>query len=270
MCVDYRRLNSVSQVNAYPMPHINDLIDGLGQARFILTLDLTREYWQVPVAEEDRHKTAFMTPMGLFQFQVMPFSLSGTPASFQRMIDRLMNSLQDYSAAYLDDLVVFSSIWEDHLKQVHEILQRVRQAGLTAKPSKYQFGMKTCTYLGHIMGNGVVKPETSKIGAVESFAIPQTKRQVRAFLGPTGYYRKFIPNYAELAARLTDLTKKNAPNSVNWTQSCQTAFEQLKQLLCSSPVLSSPDFTRWFILQTDTSDIERAHFKYAFFILNKE
>ena len=251
MCVDYRRLNSVSQVDAYPMPRIDDLIDGLGQARFISTLDLTKGYWQMPVAEEDRHKTAFTTPIGLFQFRVMPFGLSGAPASFQRMID----GLQDYSAAYLDDLVVFSSTWEDHLRQVREILQCLRQAGLTAKPGKCQFGMETCTYLGHIVGNGVVKPETSKIGAVESFAVPQTKRQVRAFLGLTGYYRKFIPNYAETAAPLTDLTKKNAPNSVNWTQSCQTAFEQLKRLLCSTPVLSSPDFTRRFILQTDASDI---------------
>ena len=243
MCVDYRRLNSVSQVDAYPMPRIDDLIDGLGQARFISTLDLTKGYWQMPVAEEDRHKTAFTTPIGLFQFRVMPFGLSGAPASFQWMIDRLVDGLQDYSAAYLDDLVVFSSTWEDHLRQVREILQCLRQAGLTAKPGKWQFGMETCTYLGHIVGNGVVKPETSKIGAVESFAVPQTKRQVRAFLGLTGYYRKFIPNYAETAAPLTDLTKKNAPNSVNWTKSCQTAFEQLKRLLCSTPVLSSPDFT---------------------------
>ena len=171
------------------------------------------------------------------------------------MIDRLVDGLRDHLAAYLDDLVVFSSTWEDHLRQVREILQRLRQAGLTAKPGKCQFGMETCTYLGHIVGNGVVKPETSKIGAVESFAVPQTKRQVRAFLGLTGYYRKFIPNYAETAAPLTDLTKKNAPNSVNWTQSCQTAFEQLKRLLCSTPILSSPDFTRRFILQTDASDI---------------
>ena len=243
MCVDYRRLNSVSQVDAYPMPRIDDLIDGLGQARCISMLDLTKGYWQMPVAEEDRHKTAFTTPIGLFQFRVMPFGLSGAPASFQWMIDRLVDGLQDYSAAYLDDLVVFSSTWEDHLRQVREILQCLRQAGLTAKPGKCQFGMETCTYLGHIVGNGVVKPETSKIGAVESFAVPQTKRQVRAFLGLTGYYRKFIPNYAETAAPLTDLTKKNAPNSVNWTKSCQSAFEQLKRLLCSTPVLSSPDFT---------------------------
>ena len=255
MCVDYRRLNSVSQMDAYPMPRINDLIDGLGQAKFINTLDLTKGYWQMPVAEEDRHKTAFVTPKGLFQFRVMPFGLSGAPASFQRMIDRLIDGLQDFAAAYLDDLVVFSSTWEDHMQQLREVLQRLRKAGLTAKPSKCQFGMQTCTYLGHIVGNGVVQPEVTKLAAVENFAVPESKKQVRAFLGLTGYYRKFIPNYAEVAAPLTDLTKKNAPNAVVWTEQCDRAFQKLKKLLCSVPVLNSPDFTKQFILQTDASDV---------------
>ena len=210
---------------------------------------------KVPVAAEDQHKTAFTTPMGLFQFRVMPFGLSGAPASFQRMADQLVDGIQNYAAAYLDDLVVFSSTWEDHLKQLQEILSRLRQAGLTAKPSKCQFGMRTCTYLGHVVGNGLIKPEVSKIQAVQSFAVPQSKRQVRAFLGLTGYYRRFIPGYAEIAAPLTDLTKKCAPNSVKWTNSCDTAFVTLKKLLCSPPVLRSPDFTKPFVLQTDASDI---------------
>ena len=121
------------------------------------------------------------------------------PASFQRMTDRLVDGIQDSVTAYLDDLVIFSYTWEDHLTQLQEIFSRLRQAGLTAKPAKCQFGMRTCTYLGHIVGNGVVKPEASKISAVESFTVPQTKRQVQAFLGLTGYYRKFIPGYAEIA-----------------------------------------------------------------------
>ena len=255
MCVDYRRLNAVSHMDAYPMPRIDDLIDKLGPAKFISTIDLTKGYWQVPVAAEDQHKTAFTTPMGLFQFRVMPFGLSGAPASFQRMADQLVDGIQNYAAAYLDDLVVFSSTWEDHLKQLQEILSRLRQAGLTAKPSKCQFGMRTCTYLGHVVGNGLIKPEVSKIQAVQSFAVPQSKRQVRAFLGLTGYYRRFIPGYAEIAAPLTDLTKKCAPNSVKWTNSCDTTFVTLKKLLCSPPVLRSPDFTKPFVLQTDASDI---------------
>ena len=114
--------------------------------------------------------------------------------------------------------------------------------------------MSTCSYLGHVVGNGEVRPEESKCRAVETFPLPVTKKQVRAFLGLTGYYRKFIPDYATVAAPLTDLTRKNAPNQVNWSESCDVAFRKLKKSLCSCPVIKSPDFDRPFILQTDASD----------------
>lgn len=122
------------------------------------------------------------------------------------------------------------------------------------RPSKCQFGMSHCVYLGHVVGNGIVCPEPSKIESVKSFPIPQTKKQVRAFLGLTGYYRKFIPNYAEIALPLMDLTRKNAPNKIEWSAELNKSFELLKAELCSAPVLVSPDFSRPFILQTDASD----------------
>ena len=134
------------------------------------------------------------------------------------------------------------------------VLQRIQEAGLTAKPQKCQFGMDQCLYLGHIVGNGVVRPERSKLQGVESFPTPCTKTQVQCFLGLTGYYRKFIPNYADIAAPLTDLTKKSAPSKVEWSQECGRAFRQLKPRLCSNPVLQSPDLEKEFILQTDASD----------------
>ena len=254
LCVDYRRLNSASVTDAYPMPRIDDMIDQLGKASFITTLDLTRGYWQVPVAEDDRHKTAFITPFGLYQFTKMPFGLQGAPATFQRMMDRLIQGLQGFASAYLDDLVIYSDSWEDHLQHLREVLQRLKDAGLTAKPKKCQFAMKQCSYLGHIVGNGVVQPELDKVEAVRSFTIPQTKTNVRAFLGLTGYYRRFIPGYATIALPLTDLTKKTAPNQVRLDSECDEAFMKLRELLCSSPILQSPDFSRPFILQTDASD----------------
>ena len=254
MCVDYRRLNSVSREDAYPMPRIDDLIDRLGKVKFITTLDLTRGYWQMPVAGEDQHKTAFVTPFGLFQFKVMPFGLNGAPASFQRLMDRVVDGLQDFAAAYLDDLIIYSTTWEDHLGHFRAILQKLREAGLTAKPVKCQFGMEHCVYLGHIVGGGIVRPEASKVETVKQFAVPETKKQVRAFLGLTGYYRKFIPNYATVAASLTDLTRRSAPNNVGWDDDCDRAFKKLKELLCTSPVLRNPDFTQPFVLQTDASD----------------
>ena len=134
------------------MPSIDDLIDKLGEARFISTLDLTRGYWQVPVAEEARYKTAFATPFGLYEFRVMPFRLQGAPATFQRLMDKIVKGCEKFAAAYLDDLIIFSTSWSDHVSHDRTILQKLLGAGLTAKPNKCQFAMAECTYLGHIVG----------------------------------------------------------------------------------------------------------------------
>ena len=253
-CVDYRRLNSVSESDAYPMPRIDELIDHLGQAKYITTLDLTRGYWQVPLAGSAKAKTAFATPFGLFQFNVMPFGLQGAPATFQRLMDRVTRGMEEFAAAYLDDLVIHCDTWEEHLSHVRLVLQCLREAGLTVKARKCQFGMEQCLYLGHIVGNGMVRPEMSKVEAISAFATPRTKKEVRVFLGLTGYYRKFIPDFATIAAPLTDLTRKTAPNLVNWSQECEEAFVELKARMCSSPVLRSPDFAKPFIVQTDASE----------------
>ena len=254
ICVDYRQLNSVTSIDAYPMPRIDELIDKLGKAKFITTLDLARGYWQVPMSEDDRAKTAFTTPRGLYQFKVMPFGLCGAPATFQRMMDSVIRGLESHVAVYLDDVVVFSETWENHLSHIRGVLQRLRKYNLTAKPKKCQFGMHECIYLGHIVGNGQVKPDPNKLAAVKDYPIPKTKKEVRCYLGLTGYYRKFIANFAKLAMPLSDLTKKSLPDKVNWSTECEVAFNSLKKALCESPVLQSPDFNKQFVLQTDASD----------------
>ena len=214
----------MSRVDAYPMPRMYELIDNLGQARFVMTLALTRGYWQVPMAEESRAKTAFTTGFGLYQFRVMPFGLQGAPAMFQRMMDRLLMGLGGYAAAYLDDLVIFSQSWTDHLEHLRSILLRLRKVGLTVK-------MKECMYLGHVVGNGTVKPDHGKLEAVQDCPTPKTKSQFRAFLGLTGYYWRFIPDYLSIAAPLTDLTRKFALTKVVWTEACATAFHKLQERL---------------------------------------
>ena len=235
------------------MPRVDDLLDQVGQARFISTLDLTKGYWQVPMEKSARSKTAFRTPFGLYQFRRMPFGLQGAPSTFQRMMDSLLVGTQDYAAAYLDDLIVFSHSWQEHLSHLRRILQKLREAGLTVKQKKCQLAMSHCSYLGHVVGEGLVRPELSKVDAVKQFQVPTTKSAVRTFLGLTGYYRKFIPGYAELAAPLTDLTRKNAPSIVRWTERCDDAFNRLKECLCSEPILRCPDFSLPFVLQTDAS-----------------
>eukprot|EP00731_Ephydatia_muelleri_P003135 Em0001g3135a len=253
-CVDYRRLNAVSAADCYPMPRVDELIDRLGTAKYISTLDLSRGYWQVPMSAESRKKTSFVTPFGQFEFNVMPFGLHGAPSTFQRMMDQVLQGLETWSAAYIDDVVVQGATWSEHNTALAAVLKRLQEAGLTAKPSKCHFGMDECTYLGHIVGNGHVRPEKGKVAAVEAFPVPKTKKDVRAFLGLTGYYRKFIPEYATIAAPLTELTKKEQPNCLAWSSGCAEAFEALKRHLCTSPVLKCPNFGRPFVLQTDASD----------------
>ena len=254
LCVDYRRLNSVTAVDAYPMPRADELIDQLGKAKYITTLDLARGYWQVPMSDQDKGKTAFTTPKGLYQFNVMPFGLSGASATFQRMMDGLLRGLESFTSAYIDDIIIFSETWEDHIKHVREVLERLRKGKLKAKMKKCRFGMRECHFLGHVVGNGNLRPEPEKIRAVEQFPKPTTKKQIRGFLGLTGYYRKFIGDYARIALPLTDLTKKSLPDKVKWSEECERAFNTLKEVLCKSPILRNPDFTKTFFLQTDASD----------------
>ena len=253
-CIDFRRLNSISEADAYPMPRIDNLIDCLGQAKYISTLDLTRGYWQVPLSENARAKTAFATQSGLYQFTVMPFGLKGAPATFQRLMDTVLQGLDNFAAAYLDDVIIHSNSWSDHLSHLQQVFDRIRKAKLTVKQRKCQFAMERCNYLGHIVGSGQVQPDPSKLEAVKTFTIPKSKKEVRVFLGLTGYYRKFINNYSSLAAPLSDLTRKDIPNKIPWSDSCDRAFNTLKQILCSNPVLKTPDFSKPFILQTDASN----------------
>ena len=254
ICVDYRRLNAITRVDSYPMPRIDELIERLGKARFVTTIDLTKGYWQVPVAVEDRPKTAFATPFGLWQFITMPFGLQGAPSTFQRMMDHLLSGMEDYAAAYFDDVVVFSLDWSQHLQHLRAVLTRLRGARLTIKATKCQFAMYECVYLGHIVGGGAVRPESSKVEAIQRFPIPTNKKEIRQFLGLAGYYRRFIEGFASVALPLTDMTRKFAPVKIKWTEEGLEAFKSLKEKISTYPVLMCPDFTRPFLLQTDASD----------------
>ncbi len=158
----------------------------------------------------------------------MPFGLSGAPATFQRLMDQTIRGL-NFTNAYLDDLVIYSNSWSEHLQHLRKVFDRLKDAGLTIKLRKCQFAMKECTYLGHTIGEGVTKPEKSKTESILNYPVPSTKKTVRTYLGITGYYRRFIPNYSTTTKPLTDLTKKSLPERVNWTNDCQQAFEKLKE-----------------------------------------
>lgn len=253
LCVDYKKLNRISVSDPYPMPRIEDMIDDLSSAKYISTIDLTKGYWQVPVEPDSRAKTSFILPFGKFEYLTMPFGLAGAPAVFQRLMDSLLSDLSGHVAAYMDDIVIFSTTWQDHLHYLELTIKRLSDAGLTLKLPKCQFAMESCLFLGHEVGNSVIKPLTAKIDAVANYKKPVTKKDVLAFLGLTGYYRRFIPMYASIAAPLSDATRKEHPNKVLWTEAANEAFSTLKQALSQEPVLQAPRIGETFCIQTDAS-----------------
>uniref|UniRef100_A0A8C1LM62 Gypsy retrotransposon integrase-like protein 1 n=1 Tax=Cyprinus carpio TaxID=7962 RepID=A0A8C1LM62_CYPCA len=253
-CVDYRKVNAVSKFDAYPMPRVDELLDRLGTARFYSTLDLTKGYWQIPLSPMTKEKTAFTTPFGLHQFVTLPFGLFGAPATFQRLMDKILRPHAAYAAAYLDDIIIYSGDWQRHMQHLRAVLKTLRRAGLTANPRKCAIGRVEVRYLGFHLGHGQVRPQIDKTAAVATCPRPKTKKEVRQFLGLAGYYRRFVPNFSDTASSLTDLTKKEAPDRVQWTEQCQQAFTQIKAALCGGPLLNAPNFSLPFILQTDASD----------------
>ncbi|CAM4642153.1 unnamed protein product [Lepidochelys kempii] len=253
-CVDYRKLNAVTRPDNYPMPRTDELLEKLGRAQFISTLDLTKGYWQVPLDESAKERSAFITHLGLYEFNVLPFGLRNAPTTFQRLVDGLLAGLGEYAVAYLDDVAIFSDSWADHLEHLQKGLERIREAGLTVKAKKCQIGLNRVTYLGHQGGQGTISPLQAKVDAIQKWPVPKSKKQVQSFLGLAGYYRRFVPHYSQIAAPLTDLTKKKQPNAVQWTGKCQKAFNKLKATLMSDPVLRAPDFDKPFLVTTDASE----------------
>ncbi|CAM4693719.1 unnamed protein product [Lepidochelys olivacea] len=253
-CMDYHKLNAVTCPDNYPMPRTDERLKKLGRAQFISTLDLTKGYWQVPLDESAKERSAFTTHVRLYEFNVLPFGLQNAPAIFQRLVDGLLVGLGEYAVAYLDDVAIFLDSWAEHLEHLQKVFEQIRETGLTVKVKKGQIGLNRVTYLGHQVGQGTINPLHAKVDAIQKRSVPKSKKQVQSFLGLAGYYRQFVTQYSQIAAPLTDLTKKKQPNAVQWTEKRQKAFNQLKATLLSDPVLRAPDFDKPFLVTTDASE----------------
>ena len=250
-CVDYRRLNAVTTKDVFPLPRIDDLLDKMRGKSVFSTLDAKTGYWQIQMGESSREKTAFITSEGLYEFQVMPFGLCNAPATFQRLMQRILRGLEDFCSVYIDDVIVFSSSIEEHLDHLQQIFARLRRVGLKLQPKKCIFGSQEVLYLGHLVSAKGIYPNPAKTKAVKEFPIPTNVKAVRRFLGLASYYRRFVPNFAKVASPLHALTRQDVP--FQWTAQCQQAFERLKDLLTSPPVLAYPNFAAKFVLHTDAS-----------------
>lgn len=267
LCVDYRKLNAKTKMDAWPLPRIDDSLDALGGSSWFSTLDLASGYHQVPMHPDDREKTAFVTPFGLFEYLRMPMGLSTAPATFQRLMQTTMNDLAfQILLIYLNDLLIYSKTFEDHLERLNIVFDRLTEIGLKLNPTKCKVARKSVEYLGYTISGEGIATSRDKIRAVADWPTPQTLRELRGALGFFSYYRRFVAGFAKLAQPMNQLVsqilqrdKAKRAKSRNqylgnlWTADCQRAFEALKTALTTAPVLGYADYTRPFILETDGS-----------------
>ena len=255
LCVDYRRLNSQTIKDAYPIPRISDDLDALSGSKWFSSLDLNMAYHQIPMREADKEKTAFGTPRGgLYQYQVMPFGLCNAPATFQRVIEQALHGLQWHvTVLYLDDIIVYSRDFDQHLKNLNLVFDRLQDANLKLKAKKCSFFKREVAFLGHIVTEHGVMTDPGKTRAVDEWKTPENVSELRSFLGLVSYYRRFIKNFAHVAKCLHELTSKNV--KWEWTTKCDEAFQSLKSELVNAPILGYPDVNGGsFILDTDASN----------------
>lgn len=249
---DFRKVNAVTVPDSYPLPRMEDCVDNLGTATFVSKLDLLKGYWQVPLTEHASTISAFVTPDHFLQYTVMAFGMCNAPATFQRLVDTVLAGVPACNA-YLDDLIVYSSTWEEHMQILEQVFGRLADASLTLNLAKCEFGKATVSYLGRKVGQGQVRPLEAKVAAIVDYPVPPNRRALRRFLGMAGYYRNFCRNFSVVVRPLTNLLSPKV--DFVWSPDCQHAFESVKSLLCHAPVLAAPDLSRPFKLEVDASAV---------------
>ena len=264
-CIDFRKLNQRTIKDEYPIPRIDDTLLSLAGSKYFTTLDLKSGYWQVELREWDKAKTAFCVGwLGFFECNRMPFGLCNAPATFQRLMERCMGDLNLRDCLiYLDDIIIFSSTFEEHLQRLQAVFENLEKHNLKLKPSKCKFFKERVVYLGHLVSAEGIHVDPTKTEAVINWPVPKCTKDARKFLGFSGYYRRFVEGYATIARPLNDLLvghpaspeakkKKSAkPTPFVWGDDQQKSFEMIIDRLTSSPVLGYADYHLPFTLHTD-------------------
>jgi hypothetical protein len=253
-CVDFSALKVVTKFDSYPLPVFEETTSTLHGSRYFSVLDCYSGFWQINIKEEHKERTGFTAPFGHYEFNRLPFGLSNSPANFQRLIDLVLkNLIGNECYVYIVDVIIFSKSTEEHAARLENALQRFDQANLQLNPGKCAFAQPQVQYLGYVLSENGVSASADKVKAIENYPTPKNARDVRAFLGFPSFYRKLVPNFAETAKPLTALTRKNQKFVCGPSQ--QDVFRNLKDKLCTTPVLAYPDFSLPFILTTGASKI---------------
>jgi len=253
-CNDYRKLNSITYKDSFPLPHIDTSLDLLVGNSVFSTLDLQASYWQTELHPEDRHKTAFITRKGQYQYKVLAFGLTNAPSGFMRLMSLLLAGVMLRTCLiYIDDVILMAQSVEEMAERLEEILGRFRKANLKLKPTKCQLFQTRVLFLGHCIDSSGISPDPSKTQAVQDWPVPRNVTEVRAFVALAGYYRKFMKDFSGVAAPLHELTRKGEP--FIWNDRRQRAFEQLKQALVSPPILALPRDEGEWLVDADCSQV---------------
>ena len=252
LVIDYRQLNKQTIKSCWPIPSIEEIFDTLEGSEYFTTIDISWGFYQLPMAEESQDYTAFSTPFGSFKWLRMPMGLTGSPNTFQNLMEQVLVGLTwKTTVPYLDDCIIFSSTAEEHIERLREVLERFRSANLKINPTKSEFLRTRVPFLGHIISKNGLEADPDKIAAVKKFPIPTNPTEVKSFLGLCSYYRRYVQNFAEIARPLHKASE--VTTNFNWTPEAQDAFETLKSRLTTTPILAFPMMKAPFILYTDAS-----------------
>ena len=253
LCVNYQGLNKESEVEEHPMPRVDDVVASMSGCRYFTHLDVRRGFWHMPIAEEDRDKTTFVTPWGkCYRFTRCPFGLVNAPAAYQRAMDTAFAGIEG-CRMYMDDNYTYSQRWDTHIDTLRAVFQRCRLYNIKLNWDKCFFGAPKLKCLGYVIGSEGVQVDGTKVAAILALPAPHNAKGVKSFLGMAGYFRQFIDGFAHITEPLTQLTKEKVP--FKWTQQCQAAFDTLKVALTSAPCLRLPEWDRPFTLHVDWSKV---------------
>jgi transposase InsO family protein len=254
VCVNFKDLNKVTVFDPEPMMSSDDIFPKLAGSQFYSTFDFSKGYWAIPMAEKSKDYTSFITSRGLMRFRVMPFGMVNAGSTYNRMVRKLLDGARNLES-YVDDVIGYTGQWQQHLIVLKDFFERVRAANLSLRPSKCRIGFGKVDFLGHTINGQFLEPKTKSVEKILDTPRPQTKKACRSLIGLVNFYRRYIPNCASILAPVTDLTKGRAPNNVIWGEKQEAAFNEIKRILSSEPILKLPDLSKEFILQTDASNI---------------